>query len=165
MAFLKKGWFDKGCAVAEFCTTAFVWKLAVSKVVACVALTDELVVEMDSLPFLPPFANFLSRGLACCCSSVNTGLRDTTFVWIDDSWENNAKNYTPLCWTSGSQCSLLRWQIIWTYYLTDSYLTASFAIALSMTALDLLLDVEKCLLMASKSLFGSFPAFTRYSEN
>lgn len=71
----------------------------------------------------------------------------------------------PLCWTSGSQCSLQRWQIIWTSDLSSSYLTASLAKAFSIIALLLLLAVWKCLLMDSYILVGVFPALTKYYEN
>jgi hypothetical protein len=39
---------------------------------------------------------------------------------------------------------------------------ASLHMALSIIALDLLLDVEKCLLIASKIRLGSFPALIKY---
>lgn len=57
----------------------------------------ELVVVVSiGLP-LRAFENFLSKGLACCCSSVNTGFWATTRAWMLGSSENRARNYTPLC--------------------------------------------------------------------
>ena len=147
-AFLKHGCVDKGWLVALFALFkgAFSEKdfIVLFPTVDFVAI--ESVCSLEELDFL---ANFLSKGFACCCSSVKTGFWEITFFWIYSLSSNNAIYSMPLCCTSGSQCSLHKWQIIWTSDFKSSYFTANFAKAFSIMALLLLLAVWKCLLITS----------------
>lgn len=144
IAFLKQGWVDNGWLVALFDTLFDV--VSEKDLIVLFPIVDFVATESDwSLAELDFLANFLSKGLACCCSYVKTGFCERTFFCIYSLSSKSAIYSIPLCWTSGSQCSLHRWQTIWTYDFKSSYFTANLANAFSIMALLLLLAVWKCL--------------------
>ncbi len=88
MAFLKHGCVDNG------------WLVAVLLVCCGVVSANDLMVLLADVLDMMDYAciladddflaNFFNKGFACCCSSLNTGFCDNTFLCISSGSSNSA---------------------------------------------------------------------------
>ena len=120
---------------------------------------------VDPTIFFPLFANFTKIGLLIYCSWENGGFSCRIFFWVLLPSSKRTRYSTPLCWTSGSQCPLLMWQIISTCSFSYGYFAANFTKEFNIIALLLLLPVWKCLFTTSNNFWWSFSLLTILYEN